>query len=308
MPDVTVLFSTHNGAGVLPTVLNAYAMQKPGCTWEMIVVNNASIDSTSACLESFKGKLPLVVLDHPEPGKNKALNAALPKARGSFVIVTDDDAIPEANFLDEWFRALVENPSYDLFGGAIDPFFQKDPPAWMLESQFHFEEIYAVCRHAKGPLAAREIFGPNMAVRSALFESGIRFNEDIGPNGSNRNYPMGSETEFCTRVEGLGHKAFFAPEPRVRHIVRPHQVEKDFWTSRAYRHGLGVGLQERMAAGQLSRPLGKRLASLAKGKLRQAFFYAARNPLHPTDLKYNERLWQYHWCCGYTDAKTRAQL
>lgn len=305
MPDVTVLFSTHNGSGVLPAVLSAYATQQPCCSWEIIVVNNASTDATISCLQDFIGKLPLVVLDHPEPGKNRALNAALPRIGSEFVIVTDDDAIPEGDFIDSWLKASRENPSYDLFGGTIEPFFQAPPPAWMEESRFHFEEIFAACRQDEGPVRAKDIFGPNMAVRSSVFRKGIRFNEEIGPNGSNKNYPMGSETEFCTRVEMSGHKAFFATGPKVKHIVRPRQVEKDFWTSRAYRHGLGVGLQERVMAGRSSVPLGKRLASLAKGRIKQALNYS---PFPSNNLKSNERLWQYHWWRGYTDAKIRPEI
>lgn len=308
MPDVTVLFSTHNGAGVLPTVLNAYAAQNSLRSWEMVVVNNASTDSTLSCLKDFSGRLPLVILDHAEPGKNRALNAALPFVGGSLVVVTDDDAVPGPDFIESWFSVARDNPTYDLFGGAIEPMFQEPPPAWMERSRFHFGEIFAACRHEEGPIFAKEIFGPNMAVRASIFEKGIRFNEDIGPDGSNRNYPMGSETEFCNRVERLGYKAFFSPKPQVQHIVRPHQVGKAFWTARAYRHGLGVGLQERVASGQTSRPLSKRLASLVKGKIRQSMSYAASKSFVSDDLKSNERLWDYHWFRGYTDAKVRSVI
>ncbi|WP_299360067.1 glycosyltransferase family 2 protein [uncultured Paracoccus sp.] len=306
--QLTVLFSTHNGAGVLPEVLAAYAAQTCHDDWEMIVVNNASTDATAACLDSFAGRLPLTVVDHPVAGKNAALNAALPLLKGSTVIVTDDDAVPAPRFLDQWARVAREQPDYDLFGGRIEPLFQASPPSWMVEARFHFAEIFAACDHDEGPIRARDIFGPNMAVRRTVFDRGITFNESIGPNGSDRNYPMGSETEFCQRVEEHGHKAWFATGPRVRHIVRPHQLGTPFWTSRAYRHGLGVGLQERIAADQTSRPLVQRVTSLARGKLKQARHYSAYSLARGDELKAHEGLWNYHWHRGYTDAKTRAQL
>lgn len=306
--QLTVLFSTHNGAGVLPPVLDAYAAQTRLRGWDMIVVNNASTDATADCLDSYADRLPLTVIDHPVPGKNRALNAALPHVKGSLVIVTDDDAIPAPDFLDAWARVAQEQPDHDLFGGRIEPLFQKRPPSWMVTARFHFAEIFAACSHDEGPIRAHDIFGPNMAVRRTVFDNGITFNEAIGPNGSNCNYPMGSETEFCKRVESHGHLAFFAAGPTVRHIVRPHQLGTTFWTSRAYRHGLGVGLQERIAANQSTRPLGQRVASLAKGKLKQARHYSAYNFAYGDDLKAHEELWNYHWHRGYTDSKARAQI
>ena len=51
----------------------------------------------------------------------------------------------------------------------------------------------------QGSVGGRQISGPNMAVRVAIFDAGHRFDPSIGPNGS-RSYTMGSETEFVLRV------------------------------------------------------------------------------------------------------------
>ena len=59
----------------------------------------------------------------------------------------------------------------------------------MQKSRFHYDEIFAVRTLKTGPIKATEIFGPNMAVRKNIFDSGIVFNEEIGPNGLNKNYP-----------------------------------------------------------------------------------------------------------------------
>jgi hypothetical protein len=78
-----------------------------------------------------------------------------------------------------------------------------------------------------------------MAIRRTVFAQGLKFAEWIGPDGSNANYNMGSETEFCNRAYSLGHKTWFAREPMVWHIVRSHQLEPRFWSQRAYRNGRG---------------------------------------------------------------------
>lgn len=49
----------------------------------------------------------------------------------------------------------------------------------------------------EGPVEAGAIYGVNMAVRRCVFEAGFRFDEIVGPNALDPNYPMGGETEFC---------------------------------------------------------------------------------------------------------------
>ena len=167
----------------------------------------------------------------------------------------------------------------------------------MQKSRFHYDEIFAVRTLKTGPIKATEIFGPNMAVRKNIFDSGIVFNEEIGPNGLNKNYPMGSETEFCRSAESHGYKAYFCENPKVRHIVRPHQIEKDFWRKRAYRHGLGFGMQEKLKKTEkLSRF--DTASILSRGVIKQGLCYFK----YLTEYKEPNRqkaLWQYYWEKGY---------
>lgn len=302
-PQITVLFATYNGENVLPTVLDGYLAQKTKAKWSMIIVDNASTDTTRAILGRYKRLLPMTVLNHPLPGKNGALNCALPSLNGNLVIVTDDDAIPDENFIEAWYNASLTLPDYDLFGGSVTPHFLSQPPQWMIETQFHFEEIFAARSLDSGPIPAREIFGPNMAVRRHLFERGFQFDEAIGPNSATQDYPMGSETEFCTRVERHGAKAYFVSPANVRHIARPHQLERSFWIKRAYRHGLGFGLQENIQnKGQTRNPI-KSMISEFKHRCRIATSLLKSRMQRSNSLAANENIWQYHWGKGYLKSK-----
>lgn len=305
--EVTVLFSTHNGEKVLQKALEGYLQQATdNKAWQIIIVDNASNDSTSAILESFKKKLPLLLLKHNVPGKNKALNSAICHIKSDFVIITDDDAIPEKDFLLNWIKIKNEQKDYDLFGGIITPLFSKNnlPPCWMLENKFHWEEIHAVRDLTSRPIEAKDIFGPNMAVRKSIFDKGILFNEDIGPNGSNKNYPMGSETEFCKRVELDGHKAFFNAESKVIHIIRDHQVEPKFWFSRAYKHGLGFGMQEKLERNAPYSLTNKNLIfiksayKIIKHKINSLLYFSDQ-------LKKNQEIWQYNWEKGLLNGRLK---
>ena len=55
---------------------------------------------------------------------------------------------------------------------------------------------------------------------------------------------MGSEVEFTCRLERAGHRAWHIPSAAVGHIIRPHQVERDWIVKRAYRLGRHMFHQE----------------------------------------------------------------
>lgn len=294
---LTVLFATRNGAAVLPRTLEGYCrMDKPSRGWKMVAVDNGSEDSALDILASFAGRLPLEACSEQIPGKNRALNRGLSACEGALTIITDDDAVPDPAFLQAWCKFLDGRLDYDLFGGSIDLLFEASPPKWQL-GMSQLDMMFAVRDLSEGPISADAIFGPNMAVRRSIFDAGFRFNENIGPNGSDPDYPMGSETEFCCRVAQGGAKAWFAKEPRVGHIVRASQLTRNAWVRRAYRHGRGVA-RRAWESGQTApsrSPMRERLSHLRHSL--QMFFPLPRQ-------RYNS-LWAYHWRRGFRDEEAR---
>ena len=74
-----------------------------------------------------------------------------------------------------------------------------------------FPILYATVKRPAGPCALTDIYGPNWAVRTAGIRRWDRFNERIGPDSTQKFYPMGSETEFFL---GWRKKAISAGSPR----------------------------------------------------------------------------------------------
>ncbi len=242
--EITVLMASRDGEHVLPRTLGAYRQTRaPGVGWKIVIVDNGSTDSTSEIIEPFKKDLPLEVLRQSLPGKNRALNTGLAAVEGRLVIITDDDAIPHPSFLTAWARFLETGHDYELFGGSIEPLFEVPPPNWVLESRLLFALMFSERDLPEGPIDAGDIYGPNMAVRASIFDRGFRFDENIGPNASDPDYPMGSESEFCRRVASSRVKCWFAREARVFHLVRPAQLTAPAWAKRAYRCGRGRAYQ-----------------------------------------------------------------
>lgn len=294
---LTVLFATRNRAAALPAVLQRFAaVQAPPGEWRLLVADNGSTDDTAAVLGAFTGRLPLEIVRAPRPGKNRALNAALPRIAGDLCVFTDDDVLPDPSWLTALRAAADAHPECLLFGGTVEPHWPQEPPHWLARSVRHHAILYARCRKPAGPCALSDLFGPNWAVRSAVFAGGIRFDEAIGPDGTRPFYAMGSETEFIARLGASGATARFVPEAAVRHIVRPEQLEEGWVLDRAFRNGLGSGLtgRPRCASGPRLRGMPVRLMA-QRAAYRGLAAAASRLPPSPLRLRV---LFQERWLAG----------
>jgi glycosyltransferase involved in cell wall biosynthesis len=306
MTNLTVLLATYNGADLLERTLEGYVALGPQpFDWQIIVVDNASTDATQDVLKAYEDKLPLLSLFESKAGKNVALNQAIPHIKAPNVILSDNDSIPHAGFLESWDQAFKTYPETDVFGGAISPLFDTDMPQWMLEKKPRFMELYALREGIPdGPLGPDYIFGPNMAVRRKLFDDGVQFDEGVGPNSQNASYAMGSETAFCRDAAAKGYRLGYCGKPKVSHIVRENQTTQDFRNKRAYRLGLGTArkhqLEGQIQTGQNGNLLRKIARNIVIGindlKFQAQTWYG--NPLDKT-----EALWELHFFRGYQDGR-----
>ncbi len=251
MPSI-LLFATRDGMATLPRTLAAFERLRGPPGLRIVAVDNGSRDGSGALLRRAAGRLPLTVIDAPVPGKNRALNLALDRIApwlddAELVAVTDDDVVPRADWLTRLHAAARGAPQADLFGGAIVPVWHAPPPAWLLALPHAFPVLFAVTEACDGPCAAREIYGPNMAVRGRVLAAGARFEPGIGPDGTRR-FGMGSESEFLRRMERLGHRAHFCADAVVGHQVEPAQMTSSSVIARAHRYGFGLAMMDRQSA------------------------------------------------------------
>lgn len=241
-PAVTVVFATRNRATALVPVLESFTgLTTPEGGWKLLVIDNGSTDDTPALLHGYTGRLPLTVLTEPRAGKNRALNTALPHFEGELIVLTDDDVLPQADWLVQLQRAARAHPDASLFGGTVLPHWSHPRPAWLTEAAVPFSVLYAQQKREAGSCSYDAIFGPNMAVRGSVFTAGHRFSETVGPDETRRMYAMGGETEFLRRMDAAGYTGWFVPEAVVGHIIRPEQLDENWILQRAYRYGVGEG-------------------------------------------------------------------
>jgi len=236
---LSVLFATYNGGKILPAVLETYSKQSlPKDEWKLIIVNNGSNDNTEEVVNQFVSSLPITLLSETRKGKNVALNTGLSQIEGDLIVFTDDDVFPHVDWLKELRTAADSHPGYSIFGGPILPKWESPPEDWIL-SWVPLKPTYALLNdQEEGDHGRRSaVFGPNMAVRSSIFQMGYRYDEGVGPKGSS--YAMGSETEFLRRLLKDGFKVWFCKNAVVEHFIRSSQMEKKWVLARAIRYGRG---------------------------------------------------------------------
>ena len=237
---LTVLVATHNGARTLPHVLDGYQhlLAVPG-GWKLVIVDNASTDGTRDVVRQFESSLPVSCCEEPRAGKNRALLRGLREAEGDLIVFSDDDATPDPEWLTALRRAADEQLDFDIFAGAIRPRWEIQPERWVLE-HVDLSACYTVTDpgRAAGPIPARLVWGPNMALRQRVFDRGYQFDPDVGP--SSGSYAMGSETDLTVRLAEAGFKAWFCPDAAVHHYIRAYQLDRKWILGRAVRFGRGT--------------------------------------------------------------------
>lgn len=294
---LTVFIATRNGAATLPRTLDALTrLQSPAGGWKLVLIDNASSDDSAAIAAAFADRLPLELLREPRPGKNRALNRGLGVLAGDLAVFTDDDVLPEPDWLVQLRQAADREPAYGMFAGRILPSWDAPPPAWVRE-WVRAAPVYSISDAARGdgPCEPTLVWGPNMAVRAEWFRQGYRFDERLGPNGT-ATYAMGSETELTLRLAlAEGVASWYCAGARVHHIIRPRQLSHAWVLRRAFRLGRCVRResQQRARAGQPHVPRGARAicSGLTEGLVALAAARRQADPRRTFQARWQLNLW-----------------
>jgi len=132
---VSVVICTYNGAKRLPqTLAHLRAQQVPeDLDWEVIVVDNASVDTTAdvarACWRD-EVCVPLRVVHEPRPGLNNARMRGLSEARCDVVTFVDDDNWVCTHWVATVSKVMSSSPRLGAMAGLIHPVCEVAPPPW----------------------------------------------------------------------------------------------------------------------------------------------------------------------------------
>jgi glycosyltransferase involved in cell wall biosynthesis len=146
-PAVSILVCTFNRSTSLDLTLSAAAALRVPPRWrvELVIVDNNSTDDTAAMIERRRARFPFPIVGVVErrQGKSFALNAGLRVATGGIVALTDDDVLPQVDWLERIVGAFAGRDIAFVFGKVL-PNWEREPPAHLLTVEA--QEIW-------GPLA-----------------------------------------------------------------------------------------------------------------------------------------------------------
>jgi glycosyltransferase involved in cell wall biosynthesis len=237
--DISILFATYTRSDILVETLESFcSLNAKGLDWEIIVVDNADDRETWRTVEKFHDRLTIKYLVETNKGKNSALNSAIPDAIGKLLVFTDDDVIADTNWLIEIWEGAQRWPKHMVFGGRILPKLPTQEVHIPMDRHHPLISgayVIADWDLKEGVYSPDKVWGPNMAVRSEIFQKGWRFNPDIGPSGNN--YIMGSETEFVIRLAKAGYEPVYLPKALVYHQIRSEQLNSKWLYKRAFKIG-----------------------------------------------------------------------
>jgi GT2 family glycosyltransferase len=193
---------TYGRSTLLPRLIGALSAQRQVETFEVIVVDDASPDDTWSCIGRLCADAVIAVRAFrmaANGGPAVARNVGWRAARAPLVAFTDDDCVPD----EQWLASLLAQLEHaDIVQGQTRP----DPDQ--------------VGRHGPFSRTIENRDGSaffetcNVAYRRAVLEKTGGFDERF-------RYPAGEDTELAWRAQEAGARSSFAPEALVLHDVRP---------------------------------------------------------------------------------------
>ncbi len=118
---LSVVVACKNEALHLPTLLLALQTQSIK-TFELVLVNDNSIDDTSVVMESAKSSFNnITIVDCKGNGKKQALKAGIQAATGELIVTTDADCRPHPEWIATICSFMHRHPSDLLIGPVNTP-------------------------------------------------------------------------------------------------------------------------------------------------------------------------------------------
>jgi glycosyltransferase involved in cell wall biosynthesis len=238
---ISVIIASRDRAHLLASTLDALSSQEwPGCPFEILVVDNASVDETRAVVAAAAGHAapPIVYLREEKPGKSHALNTAAAHARGELLVLTDDDVLPSQGWLRAYVRAFAETGA-DYAVGRILPLWETPPPRWLSPALYGALAVPDGGTRrlpiAKGVNEHVMPLGANMAVRRHVLDRVGGWNPDLGKlQGTLR---TGEDHEFALKMLGAGFTGVYEPDASVHHRVQSDRLRLAYFQRWFYDNG-----------------------------------------------------------------------
>ncbi len=243
IPLIAVVICTYNRADRLQLALEALTKQTlPSSAFEVMVVDNRSIDRTSEVCQAFQARfVHFRYVYEPIQGLSKARNTGWQASQSAYIAYLDDDAIP----CEQWVEAILQvfetvQPQPVSIGGPIYPMWEIPRPDWITPVM---ETLFTMLDGGDTPRWFDENeypWGANVIYRRDALEAVGGFCEQLGRKG--QSLLSGEETLLNATLKAQGEKFYYSPQASVSHWVPKERINPDWLVQRSYWQGYSVAL------------------------------------------------------------------
>jgi glycosyltransferase involved in cell wall biosynthesis len=202
--DFSIITPTYGRAESLERLLQAVSkLDYPSERFDLIVVDDGGPTPLDETVAAYGDRLRLRLLRQHNLGPAAARNHAARQAEGRYLVFTDDDCVPEVNWLSEIEKALRAAPGA-ICGGRTSNLDTGNltEQATQLLMDYLYENYNPVSRSGAFYPANNMAVPKEEFLRLGGFDERLRFGED---------------REFCYRWQSNGGSFLYAPHALVRH-------------------------------------------------------------------------------------------
>jgi glycosyltransferase involved in cell wall biosynthesis len=236
----SVVIPTYNRAGELQQTLASLAKISHGGTWEVIVVDNNSTDTTRQVVADAVANFPVELryLLEPQVGRSAALNAGIKAATGEIIANTDDDVRFEPDWLQQAGEAL-DREQCDFVGGKVLPIWGGPKPEWLSDERGPHWGVIALLDYGPEPVEFGKLYTPlgvNLAFKREAFDRCGLWDPGLGRKAGTL---LGQEVrEWMRRARDAGLRGMYAPQMVVHHVIPAQRLQKSYFRRWFYWHGV----------------------------------------------------------------------
>ncbi|MEM7066657.1 MAG: glycosyltransferase [Cyanobacteria bacterium P01_B01_bin.77] len=246
--SISAIICTHNRDQYLGAAIDSLLAQTLNNV-EVIVVDNASTDTTAEVVQQRLSDPRLRYVYEPTLGLSSARNTGAKAATGDILAYLDDDAVASPQWLASLLAVYQNNHRVAIAGGKVTllwPAEVKHPPVWLsndLASGLGAYDLGDQVRYIKNPnLTPR---GLNYSLRKTFLDSVGGFDINLGRVGNNL---LSNEELHMTQLAlKRGWHVLYVPNALAAHNVAPARLKPGWFLSRSWWQGISECYREQVS-------------------------------------------------------------
>jgi glycosyltransferase involved in cell wall biosynthesis len=221
-PGVSVIVCCYNSSQRLPETIKHLALQKvpADIQWEVIVVDNASTDSTAVTATAEWEKydlnnVPLCVVNQPVAGLSNARDKGIITAQYEYLLFCDDDNWLCDDYVERAFKIMYGDNQIGVLGGY--GLVEAEQPALLSDELLNFTTVWGP---QKWVTDCHWVYGAGSVYRKSILLELKNANWHQVTTGRIGNKLLsGEDVEICLMNHLMGYKIIADDNLKFKHFV-----------------------------------------------------------------------------------------